>query len=117
SVLLGGQGEVRVGARSLPRSGDRAGRAATLRRTVARHVLEPVSPTSGARPLVAGVGGRRVKQMARAIYDERRWEDMPIVADALEEAGCGDTDLLGHCRCGKEHTRGCWAVDLLLGVT
>jgi hypothetical protein len=40
---------------------------------------------------------------------------MPVLADALEEAGCRDADFLGHCRSGGEHVRGCWVVDLLLG--
>jgi hypothetical protein len=56
-----------------------------------------------------------VRKLALTIYDERRWADLPILADALEEAGCTDTELLSHCRGGDEHTRGCWAVDLLLG--
>jgi hypothetical protein len=40
---------------------------------------------------------------------------LPVLADALEEAGCTDADLLAHCRSGGGHLRGCWAVDLLLG--
>jgi hypothetical protein len=56
-----------------------------------------------------------VPAIARRIYDERASHDMPIVADALEDAGCTDADLLAHCRAGGPHVRGCWAVDLLLG--
>ncbi len=56
-----------------------------------------------------------VPAIARRAYDERAFHDLPILADALEDAGCGDADLLAHCRCGGEHVRGCWAVDLLLG--
>src|SRR5262249_58533154 len=41
--------------------------------------------------------------MAQAIYDERRFPDLPILADALEEAGCTDADVLGHCRGPGEH--------------
>jgi hypothetical protein len=52
--------------------------------------------------------------MARQIYDSRDFRDMPILADALEEAGCTNQDILGHCRSGSEHVRGCWVVDLLL---
>lgn len=58
---------------------------------------------------------RTVEKLARTIYDERRFELMPILADALEEAGCGHTDILTHCREPNEHVRGCWVVDLLLG--
>jgi hypothetical protein len=39
-----------------------------------------------------------VTKIAKAIYDERRFTDLPILADALEEAGCRDADILGHCR-------------------
>jgi hypothetical protein len=55
--------------------------------------------------------------MVQAIYDEKRFGDLPILADALEEAGCTGGDLLAHCREGGEHVRGCWAVDLLLAKT
>jgi hypothetical protein len=53
--------------------------------------------------------------IARAIYDDRRFQDLPILADALEEAGCTDAEILGHCRGPGEHVRGCWVVDLVLG--
>jgi hypothetical protein len=59
-------------------------------------------------------GGTLVR-VARAIYDERRYGDLPVLADALEEAGCTDTAILAHCRCGGEHARGCWVIDQLLG--
>jgi bacterioferritin-associated ferredoxin len=53
--------------------------------------------------------------MAQQIYNSRDFTDMPILADALEEAGCTDAGILGLCRSGGEHVRGCWVVDLLLG--
>jgi hypothetical protein len=53
--------------------------------------------------------------LARAIYDERAFDRLPILADALEDAGCDNTDLLAHCRGDGPHVRGCWAVDLVLG--
>jgi hypothetical protein len=56
-----------------------------------------------------------VSAVARRIYEERAFPDLPILADALEDAGCTDADLLGHCRSPGPHVRGCWAVDLLLG--
>jgi hypothetical protein len=56
-----------------------------------------------------------VWKIARTIYNEYRFEDLPILADALEDAGCTEGDLLDHCRSGGIHARGCWAVDLLLG--
>jgi hypothetical protein len=56
-----------------------------------------------------------VAAIARHIYDERAFHEMPILADALEDAGCTNADLLEHCRGPGPHVRGCWAVDLLLG--
>jgi hypothetical protein len=56
-----------------------------------------------------------VRRIAQAIYDDRAFDRMPILADALEDAGCDNADILNHCRSGGEHVRGCWVVDLLLG--
>jgi hypothetical protein len=56
-----------------------------------------------------------VQKLALAIYVERAFGRLPILADALEEAGCGDEELLAHCRGEGPHVRGCWAVDLILG--
>lgn len=53
--------------------------------------------------------------VARVIYDDRQFELMPILADALEEAGCDNLALLDHCRSPGLHVRGCWVVDLILG--
>jgi hypothetical protein len=53
--------------------------------------------------------------LARMIYEERSFDQMPELADALEAAGCTDEDILAHCRGPGEHARGCWVVDLLLG--
>jgi hypothetical protein len=56
-----------------------------------------------------------VAKMARVIYDERRFAEVPILGDALEEAGCMDQDILVHCRAPKGvHVAGCWVLDLLL---
>jgi hypothetical protein len=63
-------------------------------------------------------------QLARGIAAERACDRLPILADALQEvpsakregfAGCNDEDVLNHCRRAGPHTRGCWAVDLILG--
>jgi hypothetical protein len=56
-----------------------------------------------------------VVKLSRAMYEERRFEDLPVLADALEEAGCTDAEVLTHCRLPGDHVRGCWVVDLLLG--
>jgi hypothetical protein len=54
-----------------------------------------------------------IVKLARAIHDESAFERLPILADALEEAGCSDTGLLAHLRSPGPHVRGCFAVDLL----
>jgi hypothetical protein len=61
--------------------------------------------------------GGLVPRLAAAIAEEGRFEDLPILADALEEAGCADAELLGHLRGPGPHVRGCWALDLLLGLS
>jgi hypothetical protein len=53
--------------------------------------------------------------VAQSIYQDRRFADLPVLADALEEAGCMDADLLTHLREPGPHARGCWALDLVLG--
>lgn len=55
-----------------------------------------------------------VLDIARSIYEESAFGRMPILADALEDAGCNNQAILDHCRQPAEHARGCWAVDLLL---
>jgi hypothetical protein len=53
--------------------------------------------------------------MACQMYESRDFNDMPVLADALEEAGCDNAEILTHCRQPGEHVRGCWVVDLVLG--
>jgi hypothetical protein len=66
--------------------------------------------------LLAWNNGTVVK-MAQAIYEEHAFGRMPVLADALEEAGCDSPDILTHCRNGAEHARGCWVIDLLRNLT
>ncbi len=56
-----------------------------------------------------------IRKLAQTIYDARAFDRLPLLADALEDAGCTDADILGHCRGGGEHVRGCWVIDALLG--
>lgn len=56
-----------------------------------------------------------VVALARGIYDERAFDRLPILADALMDAGCENADVLTHCRSDGPHVRGCWVVDLVLG--
>jgi hypothetical protein len=54
--------------------------------------------------------------LARQMYDSRDFGAMPILADALQDAGCDDEAILSHCRDPNQvHVRGCWVVDLVLG--
>jgi hypothetical protein len=53
--------------------------------------------------------------LARQMYDSRDFGAMPILADALQDAGCDNNDILAHCRGPGPHVRGCWVVDLVLG--
>jgi hypothetical protein len=55
-----------------------------------------------------------VARLARAVHDEGAFDRLPVLADALEEAGCADPDILAHCRAAGAHVRGCWLLDLLL---
>jgi hypothetical protein len=61
-----------------------------------------------------GPGQQGVK-MAEVIYQDRTFEDLPILADALTDLDCPNSSLILHCRKPGAHGRGCWAVDLLLG--
>ncbi|HEX8911708.1 MAG TPA: hypothetical protein VF796_05070 [Humisphaera sp.] len=56
-----------------------------------------------------------VVSLAQSTYDERRFDRMPELADALEKAGCDNAEVLSHCRNSGPHVRGCWVVDLVLG--
>ena len=56
-----------------------------------------------------------VPRIAQGIYDGRAFDRMPILHDALLDAGCDDEDILAHCRGAGPHVRGCWVIDLILG--
>jgi hypothetical protein len=56
-----------------------------------------------------------VVALARTMYESRDFSAMPILADALQDAGCDNEDILNHCRSPGPHARGCWVVDLVLG--
>jgi hypothetical protein len=73
----------------------------------------PFQPVSLEAAWLSHHGGI-VAKISRAVYDERAFDRLAIVADALEEAGCTNADILSHCRNPGPHVRGCWVVDLLL---
>ncbi|WP_246522921.1 hypothetical protein [Gemmata palustris] len=56
-----------------------------------------------------------VVALAEGAYRDRAFDRLPILADALQDAGCDNDDVLTHCRHPGEHVRGCWVVDLLTG--
>jgi hypothetical protein len=74
----------------------------------------PFRPVSVKSAWLAWDGGT-VPRLAQSIYDDRAFDRLPALADALEEAGCTDSDILGHCRGPGPHVKGCWVVDLILG--
>jgi hypothetical protein len=59
--------------------------------------------------------GGTVPKLAKAIYQGKDFDRLPIFGDALEEAGCSDPAILDHCRREGGHVRGCWVLDSLLG--
>jgi hypothetical protein len=107
-----GASETRILARARDEAWavERKAQSAILR-DLSAHLVRPVAVD---RRWLTWNGGT-IPTLAQAIYDDRAFDRLPILADALEEAGCADVDLLAHCRSGGEHARGCWVVDLLLG--
>jgi hypothetical protein len=87
--------------------------AAELEAQVAllRCLFDSFAPPSPASVWNSGV----VVGLAQAIYEERAFDRLPVLADALEEAGCADAALLAHCRQPGEHARGCRGIDFILG--
>jgi hypothetical protein len=55
-----------------------------------------------------------VVELAQAIHDRSAYDEMPILGDALEEAGCPSPVILDHCRGRSKHVRGCWVVNALI---
>ncbi len=116
---------------------------AALLREIIGNPFRPVCVTYGAGYVYHGVTGGSsfpkecltptVLSIANRIYEERDFAGMPILADALEDAGCDNEEFLRHCR-GEElipsphmpkiglwgklrgtHVRGCWVLDMILG--
>jgi hypothetical protein len=56
-----------------------------------------------------------VLMLTRQLYESRDFGTMPILADALQDAGCDNPDILSHCLSDCPHVRGCWVVNLILG--
>jgi hypothetical protein len=81
---------------------------ATIFRDIVGNALDPVAFDSRWRT-------DDTLGLARGIYMDRAFTRLPLLADALMDAGCADDRLVGHCRSAGPHTRGCWAVNLVLG--
>jgi mannitol/fructose-specific phosphotransferase system IIA component (Ntr-type) len=71
---------------------------------------------SAVRPEWLAWGGGVVARLARSSYDEGVFDGLPVLADALEESGCIDAEMLGHLRGPGPHGKGCFVLDLLLGL-
>jgi hypothetical protein len=75
----------------------------------------PFQPLPAIDPAWLGWAGGTVKRLAQAVYDERTFDRMPDLGDALE-AGCDNQEILLHCRQQeRHHVRGCWVLDMILG--
>ena len=86
-----------------------------LRANLLRDVIPNPFNEPKVKPEWMSWNSETIRRLAETIYAEHRFADMPILADALEEAGCDERPLLEHCRNPGPHIRGCWAVDLLRG--
>lgn len=85
---------------------------ANIIREICGNPFRPVIVPATCRAWDSGQVGR----LAEAIYAERRYQELPVLADALEDAGCTEPVLLSHLRGGGPHVRGCWALDLARGT-
>ncbi|QEL16162.1 hypothetical protein [Limnoglobus roseus] len=85
----------------------------------------PISPThcelirdifgNPFRPIAVDPSWLSSAAIAHGIYDDKAFDRLAILADALQDAGCENADILSHCRSDGPHVRGCWVVDLVLG--
>ena len=101
---------------------DHAGRGAGPRKNPVARVVRPLffehfGDTEHPVALDPAWRTEAVVGLAIRIYADRAFDRLPVLADALEDAGCANADVLGHCRGPGPHARGCWVVDLLLGKT
>jgi hypothetical protein len=103
----GGPAERRFGPLYAAMSAEQAAQCGLLRDIVGNPFRPPRLEPAFLTPAVAPI--------ARRAYDERDFAALPVLADALEDAGCTEAELLGHLRSAGPHVRGCWAIDLLLG--
>jgi hypothetical protein len=60
--------------------------------------------------------GGSIMRLAQEVYDQKRFEFLPVLADALMGAGCDEEEILAHCREPGPHARGCWVLDIILST-
>jgi len=75
----------------------------------------PFHPRPRLPAALLGWNDGTIPKIARGIYEERAFDRLPVLHDALLDAGCDDEAILSHCREAGRHVRGCWVIDLLLG--
>jgi hypothetical protein len=115
-----GYEEVIRGLEGLQRYALKQPRWSSMRKQSARQVVllrdivgNPFRRPKCRRPWLTWNDGTVVR-LARTMYEKRRFGELPVLADALEDAGCDNAELLGHLRGPGPHVRGCWVVDLIL---
>jgi hypothetical protein len=102
-------GFLEVGFEEWEASAELLARAARVMREIVGNPFRPVSFNPEWR-------SSNVVSLAKTIYESRDFSSMPILSDALQDAGCDSADFLNHCRDADGiHVRGCWVVDLVLG--
>jgi hypothetical protein len=89
--------------------------AGTRYANLLRDTIGPAFGVAPVSPAVLAWNDGAVSAIAGRIAAGQAFRDLPILADALEGAGCHDPEVLTHCRRTCEHARGCWVVDVLLG--
>jgi hypothetical protein len=81
---------------------------------LAREIFaNPFAPPPPLPAAVRAWNDGTVVKLAQSLYDERAYDRLGILADALTDAGCADDVLLSHLRSSGPHVRGCWALDLV----
>lgn len=107
----------RCAARALATEAGRAD-AFTAARARQAEFIRDLAPPGRAYPALPSWLTSDVLALARGIYAEDAFDRLPILADALQDAGCDTDDVLHHCRDPhRVHVRGCWVVDLILYKT
>jgi hypothetical protein len=94
----------------LVQAGLSSARQADLLRDIVRAPFHPLHFRAAWRTQLDGVSVR----VGQTIYDEQAFDQLPVLADALMDAGCDCDEILDHLRGPGPHVRGCWVLDCLL---